>query len=323
MPWELHEGEPAITQDLVRALLTEQHPELAGLPLGDTVRGWDNTMVRLGKSLALRLPRHAQAQGLLDREVRWLPVLARQVADAGISIPTPVRTGVPGCSYPFRWAIVPWTVGTPSLWLPVADRDDYAVELAILLRAIHQPAPDRAPASDVRGIGVADVAGRYGPRRDAVLGDLAPGTLDHVDRTWAHALEAAPHSGARLWLHGDPHPGNTVLAGGGPGAPGEHPVLVDFGDLCAGDPASDLGAALLHFSPAGRRAFHRAYDAGRSPDDALWARAHGWAAYFTLVCAAQPAEDPLRRLGPAAPPRGPSAPGTPPDTRRHPARRRR
>ncbi len=297
MPWEVREGEPAITQELVRALLTEQHPDLAGMPLGDTVRGWDNTMVRLGESLALRFPRHVQAEGLLDREVRWLPVLSRRVEDANVSIPTPVRTGVPGRGYPFRWAIVPWIVGTPAVFLPVADRDDYAAELAVQLRTIHRPAPAPVPASAFRGISVADAAGRYRLRRDAVLGVLTPGTLDDVEHAWAQALAAAPHTGARLWLHGDPHPGNTVLAGAGTGALGGHPVLVDFGDLCAGDPASDLGAALLHFSPEGRRAFRRTYDAGRSPDGARWARAGGWAAYFTLVFAAQPADDPLRRIG--------------------------
>jgi aminoglycoside phosphotransferase (APT) family kinase protein len=301
MPWELREGEPAITKELVRALLIDQHPDLAEQPLGDTVRGWDNTMVRLGESLALRLPRHAQAEDLLDREVRWLPVLARQVADAEINIPTAVRTGVPGHGYPFRWAIVSWIEGTPAVRLSRADRDDYAVELAVLLRTIHRAAPDAAPVSAFRGIAVADLADRYAARRDAVLGDLPPGRLARADRVWAQALKAAPNTGTPVWLHGDPHPGNTVLAGVGPGVLGGHPVLVDFGDLCAGDPASDLGAALLHFSPEGRRAFRRAYDAGRSPGDAPWARADGWAAYFTLVFAAQPADDPLHCLGPTGP----------------------
>ncbi|WP_396187595.1 phosphotransferase, partial [Citricoccus sp.] len=72
---------------------------------------------------------------------------------------------------------------------------------------------------------------------------------------------------------------------------------VDFGDLCAGDPASDLGSALLHFSPSGRDAFRIAYDAGRVPDPALWARAQGWAVHFALIFAAQSPGEALRPLG--------------------------
>lgn len=97
-------------------------------------------------------------------------------------------------------------------------------------------------------------------------------------------MDAPPHSGPRIWLHGDPRPNNTVLAGVGPGTP----VFVDFGALCAGDQASDLGSALLHFSPAGREAFVMDYDDGRAADPALWARARGWAVHYALIFATQP-----------------------------------
>ena len=37
-----------IDDRLVRALLEEQHPDLAGLALTDPVYGWDNVMFRVG-----------------------------------------------------------------------------------------------------------------------------------------------------------------------------------------------------------------------------------------------------------------------------------
>ncbi|MEO9249092.1 phosphotransferase [Citricoccus nitrophenolicus] len=307
MPHQRREGEPVVTDGLVRALLGEQHPDLAGLDLRESVRGWDNTMVRLGDRLALRLPRHAQAEGLLDREVAWLPVLARQLGARTIALPTPARTGVPGCGFPFRWAVVPWVAGTPAVQVGVGVRDRYAAELAAILHALHRPAPAGAPTSAFRGVGVAAVAERFAQRREARADHLGAGQRDRLDAAWAGALAAAPHAGPALWLHGDPHPNNTVLADVGPGAPGPV-VLVDFGDLCAGDPASDLGAALLHFSPSGRRRFRAAYDshaaAAGSPgpvpgaaQEALWARACGWAATFALLYAAQPEDDPLQALG--------------------------
>ncbi|VXB08892.1 phosphotransferase [Citricoccus sp. K5] len=315
MPLESRDGEPVITDGLVRALLREQHPDLAHMPLGVPVRGWDNTMVRLGERLALRLPRHAQAESLLDREVAWLPRLASQLAGlpSGIPhhtipvIPTPVRTGVRRAGYPFRWAVVPWVYGTPAVHMPLGVRDAYASSLAAVLHGLHRPAPGGAPTNVFRGVGVAAVADRFAQRRTALAEELSTEQQDRLDAAWAGALAAAPHTGPALWLHGDPHPNNTVLAGVGSWNPGPV-VLVDFGDLCAGDPASDLGAALLHFSQPGRRRFRAAYDAlagspgGTEPDagrarEALWARATGWAASFSLLYAAQPESDPLRPLG--------------------------
>ncbi|MFC7402967.1 phosphotransferase [Citricoccus sp. GCM10030269] len=314
MPWELRDGEPVITTDLVRALLTEQHPDLATLPIGTSVRGWDNTMVRLGDDLALRLPRHQQAEELLDREVTWLPVLAAQLASLPVGarasrpdIPTPVRSGAPGAGYPFRWAIVPWLEGAPAALASAEARDEYAELLAKTLRRLHQPAPAEAPASAFRGIDIRTVADRFEQRWVTVAPDLSSQRQAELRTIWSDALAAHRYSGPRVWLHGDPHPNNTVIAApSGPSGPfglsgvgtgTGQPMLVDFGDLCAGDPASDLGSALLHFSPAGTSTFMNAYDDGRGPDAALWARARGWAVYYAVIYAGQSADEPLRPLG--------------------------
>jgi hypothetical protein len=44
---------------LVRALLSEQHPQLARLRLLEHAEGWDNRLFRLGGDLVVRLPRRA------------------------------------------------------------------------------------------------------------------------------------------------------------------------------------------------------------------------------------------------------------------------
>ena len=77
-------------QDLVRALLREQHPDLAGLELRDVAGGWDNQQWRLGAELAVRLPRTERAPALLRTEQKWLPVLAG-AADAANTRPGPHR----------------------------------------------------------------------------------------------------------------------------------------------------------------------------------------------------------------------------------------
>ena len=86
-------AEVVIDQALVRALLREQHSDLANLPLIDVGEGWDNKLFRLGEALAVRVPRRAIAAPLIDQEQRWLPALSSRLP---VPIPAPVRIGRPG-----------------------------------------------------------------------------------------------------------------------------------------------------------------------------------------------------------------------------------
>ena len=76
-------------------------------------------------------------------------------------------------------------------------------------------------------------------------------------------------------MHGDPHPLNMVVHRGHLAA------VIDFGDLTAGDPASDLATAWQTFSWEGRAEFVVRYTRLAGPDEALWQRARGWAVLYT------------------------------------------
>jgi hypothetical protein len=56
--------------------------------------------------------------------------------------------------------------------------------------------------------------------------------------------------------------------------------VVDFGDLCAGDPAGDLAACWILLDDEGIRRFRTAYQPGA--DAATWRRARGWAVWRAL-----------------------------------------
>ena len=89
-------------------------------------------------------------------------------------------------------------------------------------------------------------------------------------RIWDDAM-AAPPATDRVWLHGDVHPGNVVVR------QGRLAGLIDWGDLTAGDAASDLVCAWLLFRhPAARADFLDAYGA----TDAQRRRIRGWAVNF-------------------------------------------
>jgi aminoglycoside phosphotransferase (APT) family kinase protein len=102
----------------------------------------------------------------------------------------------------------------------------------------------------------------------------------HVVRAiWDDAVTAPPWDGPPLWLHGDLHPANVLTADG------TFCGVVDFGDLCAGDPALDLAACWILLPD------HEAIERFRAAcplaaDDATWRRARGWAIWRASGCLA-------------------------------------
>jgi hypothetical protein len=56
--------------------------------------------------------------------------------------------------------------------------------------------------------------------------------------------------------------------------------VIDFGDMCAGDPATDLAGGLLALPYESLDEFFRAYGA---VDDAMLRRTLGWAVHFGLM----------------------------------------
>jgi len=66
-----------ITVELVERLVASQFPQWAGLPVTPVeLDGWDNTTFRLGPALSVRLPSADAYAAQVDKEQRWLPVLA-------------------------------------------------------------------------------------------------------------------------------------------------------------------------------------------------------------------------------------------------------
>jgi aminoglycoside phosphotransferase (APT) family kinase protein len=67
-------AETEITAELVRDLLRDQHPDLAGRPVLPGPRGWDIQLWRLRGDLAVRLPwATPRADAVLLKEHAWPP----------------------------------------------------------------------------------------------------------------------------------------------------------------------------------------------------------------------------------------------------------
>ncbi|MFD5598006.1 aminoglycoside phosphotransferase family protein [Streptomyces griseorubiginosus] len=256
-----------ITSDLVRALLQEQHPDLAGLAVREVAGGWGNQMWRLGDELAVRMQRMDPTPELQLKERRWLPVLAPRLP---LPVPTPVRYGEPSERFPKHWTVMTWVPGEPLDQGSISNGTHAADILADFLRALHVKAPAEAPTSSDFGAHPKQCAGGFEHFFQAV----APDDIAAATRAvWDEAVAAPEWDGPPVWVHADLHPANVVVSDGTLSG------VVDFGALVAGDPAWDLAAAWL-LLPAGLDS--RFFDRYARADEATVRRARGLAAMRSL-----------------------------------------
>ena len=113
---------------------------------------------------------------------------------------------------------------------------------------------------------------------------------------WERVRSTPPWPGPRLWIHGDLHPGNLLVSGGRLSA------VIDFGDLAAGDPATDL-AVMWMLLPAAARAplLTSARGPFSSLDKHTIMRSRGWALALGLTWLASSRNDePMRAIGQTA-----------------------
>lgn len=279
-------AEVVIDRDLVRALLREQHDDLALEPLVEAGEGWDNKQFRLGNDLVVRLPRRALAAPLIEHEQRWLPVLAPQLP---LAVPVPLRIGRPGGGFPWARSVNRWLEGEVAARADVSQNPDaMAVQLGEFLAALHQPAATDAPVNPVRTSLLS--------RSDALVERVARLGL-RVDHTatmglWHRVRAARAWQGPAVWLHGDLHPANLLVRDAGLAA------VIDFGDITAGDPAVDLAVAWMMGWPASARAAFRRVLEARSlgMDDATWLRARGWALSLGVAYLAHSLDNPMMEM---------------------------
>jgi aminoglycoside phosphotransferase (APT) family kinase protein len=269
---EFHQdGRAGIDADLVRRLIAEQFPQWADLPVTPVkVDGWDNRTYRLGSDLTARLPTHASYVAAVGKEHRWLPVLAPHLP---LEIPEAVAKGAPGAGYPHPWAIRRWIAGRTATVDSVDDLDEFARTIAGFIRALQSVDATDGPAAGAHSFFRGASLTNYHDETVEALAVLK----DRIDAgaaqdVWDAAL-AASWDRPPVWFHGDIASGNLLVRDGRLAA------VIDFGTSGVGDPACDLVIAYTFFSGSSRSAFRDAVQ----QDDAMWARARGWALWKALI----------------------------------------
>lgn len=259
-------AEVDIDAALIEALVHDQFPALTG-EVRIVASGWDNVIARLRHDLCVRMPRRALSAPLVQHEADWLPRLA---ATLPVDVPTPVAVGEPSPKYKWTWLVCPWFEGRPLADVAVNDRAVVATQLGAFVSALHRPAPTDAPASPWRGIPLAALEPSVAERLEQIPPDDAA-TLRAV---WSRCVDAPLHEGPPIWLHGDLHPLNVLAHSDASPA---LRAVIDWGDLCCGDPATDLAIAWLAFDEHGRAAFRAAVSSRHPLADPIWERALAWA----------------------------------------------
>lgn len=274
------EADLEIGPTLVRQLLDEQFPDLAGEELHAVTGGWDNAVVRLGTRLAVRLPRRQVAVPLAEHEHQWLPILAPSIT---IPIPVPLRVGKPSALFDRPWSVVPWVDGESVTAVPAEARSGMAAGLARFIGELHTPAPPDAPRNPVRGVPLADRDAAVTERLDA---GVAPDAAA-LRVIWAEVRDTPRWSLPPRWIHGDLHPGNLLMRSGALAG------VVDFGDLACGDPATDLAVGWLAFDREARRSFWAGLPSRYRNDADLERRALGWAIVLATAFLAHSDDNPV------------------------------
>lgn len=224
--------------------------------------------------MVVRLPSAKAYATQVEREQRWLPLLAPGLSQP---IPAPLAVGEPGFGYPWKWSVYRWLDGDTALPERIGNFRVFARDLATFLCSLHAVSPEGGPAPGpdnfFRGgsLAVYDSEVR---RAIDVLGSRF--NAEPVITVWETAL-ASRRTQEPVWVHGDMSAGNLLVRDG------RLCGVIDFGQFCVGDPACDLAPAWTLFDAESREVLRTVV----SLDEATWARGRGWALWKALIVAAQ------------------------------------
>jgi aminoglycoside phosphotransferase (APT) family kinase protein len=253
-----------VVGEALAAQLVARFPETAGRPLRLLSTGWDRTAWLVDERWVFGFPRRAVVVPGLERELEWLPQLAPHLP---APIPVPRFVGAPSDAFPWPFFGGDFLPGVEAVHAPLDNdgRTAVGVELATFLRVLHSPelaAELGADALPPDGNDRANMQVRvpYTRERLQEIDALSPAAARVLDE----AARLPPAGTPATIAHGDLHARQLLVHDG------RLSGVIDWIDLCRGDPSIDLLLLWSLVPPSGRGDFLRAYG---SVDDACLLRA--------------------------------------------------
>lgn len=249
-------AEVTVDAAVVTQLLTSQFPALRPTHVRLLAEGWDNSVWLVDEIWAFRFPRRSIAIPGIEREMAVLPSLAPHLP---LPVPVPTFLGRPGRHFGWPFFGSRLLAGREAAEAALADEDRLAVapQLGRFLRALHAPSLAATLAVELPHdpLGRADMAVRV-PRTRSRLKEVERLGLwevpVEVHALLDRAIELPRSSMARL-VHGDLHARHVLVSGSRVSG------IIDWGDLCQGDPSVDLQLYWSLLPPAARPAFEEEY----------------------------------------------------------------
>jgi aminoglycoside phosphotransferase (APT) family kinase protein len=269
----LWDPEIAVDSALASRLVAEQFPELAAERVRLLGSGWDNTVFAVGDEWVFRFPRKEVIVPFLETEIDVLPDLAPLLP---VPIPVPEHIGVPSEAFPWPFFGARILPGVELADAPETSRELLAAQLGRLLGQLH-------------GREVIDALGgrlqeNWTRRADMALRvPLTVEKLAILEELWrppdhVHAIldeaRALPPPEPTAVCHGDLHFRHILVDDG------RVTGLIDWIDLCRGDPALDLQLTWSVLPPEARGAFFAEYG---DVDDATLLRARVLALFLSAA----------------------------------------
>lgn len=231
------EAERRVDSELARRLIRSQFPDLSCDTVEPLSEGWDYSVFRVDGEWAFRFPRREVVVAGTERELVALPLLAPLLP---VAVPIPVYVGQPTAAFPWPFYGAQFLPGAePGPYLADDARRRLARPLARFLRSLHAPeafaaVAGRLPVDTMRR---GDPRVRVPKTREALAAivDLWPAPTE-AEELFERALALPPPEPVAV-CHGDLHFRQVLVDRG------ELSGVVDWVDVCRGDPGLDLTIA--------------------------------------------------------------------------------
>jgi len=260
-----------ITVDIVKRLISEQFPEWAHMEIKPVkVSGHDNRTFHLGEQMSVRLPSAVGYVPQVEKEQRWLPILASKLS---LPISSPIAKGIPNEEYPFPWSVNKWIEGETVSLQTVQDLGQLAQDLGTFIVELQEIDASEGPLAGQHNFYRGGDLSVYDEQsKEAINNNVGTLHAPLLREIWDVALDSKWER-EPVWVHGDIAPGNLLVDDG------KLCAVIDFGCMGVGDPACDAAMAWSFFDDASRKVFKQAV----KMDEETWNRARGWALWKALI----------------------------------------